>query len=175
MKPDIILFDIMMEPMDGWETLEKIKENSATEKIPVLMFRAKIITPAEAKEHSINIDDFVSKPVSPSQLLDLIQWIFSRRNNIKGQLLVAQNKGLDPAVINEYSALRKRIEVDKNLLLVLRSSCGMNTPGRDVPVKMGMRSGILKTRFTWLNGSCGRSTICLQKLPDPTSYSRVVL
>jgi DNA-binding response OmpR family regulator len=132
-KPDIILFDIMMEPMDGWETLEKIKENSATEKSPVLMFPAKKITPAEAKEHSINIDDFVSKPVSPSQLPDLIQWIFSRRNNIKGQLLVAQNKGLDPAVINEYSALRKRIDVDKNLLLVLRSSCGMNTPGAMFP------------------------------------------
>ncbi len=125
-KPDLILLDIMMEPMDGWETLKKIKDNPATKEIPVLMFSAKKITPAEAQEHSINIDDFVSKPVSPSQLLDSIQRIFSRRNDVKGETLVAQNKGLDPAVIDEYSALRKSIEVDKNMLVVLRSSCGMD-------------------------------------------------
>ncbi len=39
--PDLILLDIMMEPMDGWETLEKIKENPATKDIPVLMLTAK--------------------------------------------------------------------------------------------------------------------------------------
>ena len=132
-KPELILLDIMMEPMDGWETLEKIKNNPATKEIPVLMFSAKKITSAEAQEHSVNIDDFVSKPVSPSQLLDSIQRIFSRRNDVKGEMLDAQNKGLDPAVIDEYSALRKRIEVDKNMLVVLRSSCGMDTPGCEVP------------------------------------------
>lgn len=132
MKPDLILLDIMMEPMDGWETLERIKENPATKEIPVLMFSAKKITPSEAQEHSMNIDDFVSKPVSPSQLLDSIQRIFSRRNDVKGEMLAAQNKGVDPAVIDEYCALRKQIEVDKNLLVVLRSSCGMDTPGREV-------------------------------------------
>ena len=45
----------------------------------------------------MNIDDFVSKPVSPSQLLDSIQRIFSRRNDITLQTLAAQNKGIDPA------------------------------------------------------------------------------
>ncbi|MFA6363944.1 response regulator [Methanoregula sp.] len=131
-KPDLILLDIMMEPMDGWETLGKIKENSVTKEIPVLMFSAKKITLAEAQEHSMNLDDFVSKPVSPSQLLDSIQRIFSRRNDVKGEVLVAQSKGIDPVVIDEYSALRKSVEVDKNLLVVLRSSRGMDIPGRDV-------------------------------------------
>jgi len=131
--PDLILLDIMMEPMDGWETLEKIRGNPATKEIPVLMFSAKKITPAEAQEHSINIDDFVSKPVSPSQLLDSIQRIFSRRNDINLEALAAQNKGLDPAVIDEYRALRKNVEVDRNLLVVLKASSGLDVPGRDVP------------------------------------------
>jgi len=82
-KPDLILLDIMMEPVDGWETLEKIKENPTTKDVPVLMFSAKKITPAEAEEHSLSIDDFVSKPVNPTQLLESIQRIFSRRNDIK--------------------------------------------------------------------------------------------
>jgi len=47
-RPDLILLDIMMEPMDGWETLGKIKADPATRDIPVLMFSAKKITPEEA-------------------------------------------------------------------------------------------------------------------------------
>ncbi len=131
-KPDLILLDIMMEPMDGWETLEKIKENPATKDIPVLMFSAKKITAVEAREHSMNIDDFVSKPVKPSQLLDSIQQIFSRRNELSLEKLTAQNKGIDMAIVDEYAALRKNTEVDRNLLVVLRASSGMNVAGREV-------------------------------------------
>jgi DNA-binding response OmpR family regulator len=130
--PDLILLDIMMEPMDGWETLDKIKSNPATKGIPVLMFSAKKITPAEAQEHSINIDDYVMKPVNPTQLMESIERIFNRRSDMKVEALVAQNAGLDKDVIDEYTALRKNIEVDKNLLVVLKNSTGANTPGRVV-------------------------------------------
>ena len=132
-KPDLILLDIMMEPMDGWETLEKIKANSETRDLPVLMFSAKKITPEEAQEHSLNIEDFVSKPVNPTQLLNSIKQIFERRSNVKLEAGVAKDAGHDAAIIGEYSALRKSIEVDKNLLAVLKNSSGMNIPGHVVP------------------------------------------
>ena len=131
--PDLILLDIMMEPMDGWETLDRIKSNPATKGIPVLMFSAKKISPSEAQEHSLSIDDFVSKPVNPAQLLESIQRIFSRRNDVKVEALVAQDAGLDKALIDEYTALRTSIEVDKNLLVVLKNSTGANIPGQVVP------------------------------------------
>jgi two-component system, OmpR family, response regulator len=130
--PDLILLDIMMEPMDGWETLDKIKSNPATQGIPVLMFSAKKISPSEAQEHSMNIDDFVTKPVNPLQLMDSIQRIFNRRDDVKVEALVAQNAGLDKALIDEYTALRTSIEVDKNLLVILKHSTGANAPGRVV-------------------------------------------
>jgi len=47
-RPDLILLDIMMEPMDGWETLEHVKNNSETKEIPVLMLTAKQLTSEEA-------------------------------------------------------------------------------------------------------------------------------
>ncbi len=59
--PDLILLDIMMEPVDGWETLEKIKENPQTKDIPVLMLTAKQLTPGEAQEYGIYIEDYVFK------------------------------------------------------------------------------------------------------------------
>lgn len=132
-KPDLILLDIMMEPMDGWETLEKIKANPETHDLPVLMFSAKKITPEEAQEHSLNIEDFVSKPVNPAQLLNSINQIFERRSNVKLEAGVAKDAGQDAAIIDEYSALRKSIEVDKNLLEVLKNASGMNNPGHVVP------------------------------------------
>ena len=51
-------------------------------KILVLMVSVKKITPAESQDHSINIDDFLSKPVNPLQLPDPIQQIFFRRHDI---------------------------------------------------------------------------------------------
>jgi CheY-like chemotaxis protein len=133
MTPDLILLDIMMEPMDGWETLGKIKADTATRDIPVLMFSAKKITPEEAEEHCLSIEDFVSKPVNPAQLLDAINRIFERRKAVKTEAMQAKDKGVDPLLIEEYAALRKSIEVDKNLLVVLKKSIGTHLPGREVP------------------------------------------
>jgi len=131
-KPDLILLDIMMEPMDGWETLERIRGGPETKDIPVLMFSAKKITPEEAKEHSMNIDDFVSKPVNPAQLLEAIERIFTRKKDVAMEALLAKDAGLDPTIVEEYTALRKNIDVDRNLLAVLKSSCGMDIPGKEV-------------------------------------------
>jgi two-component system, OmpR family, response regulator len=131
-KPDLILLDIMMEPMDGWETLEKIKANPDIKNLPVLMFSAKKISPEEAQEHCLNIEDFVSKPVNPAQLLDAIKRVFERRRDVCMEAIVARDAGMDPALIEEYSRLRKSIEVDRNLLVVLKKSTAMNRPGSEI-------------------------------------------
>jgi len=134
-RPGLILLDIMMEPMDGWETLEKIKGNPEMKEIPVLMFSAKKISPEEAQEHSLNIEDFVSKPVNPAQLLDAINRVFERRRDVSMEAVIAKDAGLDPALIEEYSRLRKSIEVDANLLAVLKRSSAINRPGSEVPAE----------------------------------------
>jgi two-component system, OmpR family, response regulator len=133
LRPDLILRDIMTEPLDGWATLGKIKSTPVTTDLPVLMFSAKKITAEEAQEHCLNIEDFVSKPVNPALLLEAIQRVFDRRNDLKMEAMVAKDAGLDAGLIEEYSALRKSIEVDKNLLVVLKKSSGMQIPGRVIP------------------------------------------
>ncbi|MDD1685451.1 response regulator [Methanoregula sp.] len=134
-KPDLILLDIMMEPMDGWETLDRLKANPETKDLPVLMFSAKKITPEEAQQHCLNIEDFVSKPVNPTQLLEAIKQIFARRRDVKAESQVAKDAGVDSALIEEYAALRKSIDVDTNLLCVLKKACGMNNVGRAAPAE----------------------------------------
>jgi two-component system OmpR family response regulator len=134
-KPDLILLDIMMEPMDGWETLDHLKASPETREIPVLMFSAKKITPEEAQQHAINIEDFVSKPVNPAQLLEAIQRIFTRRSDVKAETQGAEQAGVESGIIDEYAALRKSIEVDRNLLCVLKKACDMSNVGREVPAE----------------------------------------
>jgi hypothetical protein len=70
--------------------------------------------------------------VNPSQLLESIKRIFERRTDVRIEAQVAREAGLEADLISEYSALRKSIEVDKNLLAVLKKSSSMNTPGQEV-------------------------------------------
>ena len=115
-KPSIIILDIMMEPMDGWETLARIKENPATRHIPVLMFSAKKISPEEAEEHRINIDDFITKPVTPKKLIEAIEKVLARQKANRECIESWCAAGIGQDRIDEYTSLVTSQEVDVSLL-----------------------------------------------------------
>jgi CheY-like chemotaxis protein len=125
-SPDLILLDIMMEPMDGWETLERVKENPQTKEIPVLMLTAKQLTPAEAQEYGIYIEDYVLKPITHRELYDAIEHVLNRRQAIKSDVDVARQSGFDAQVISEYARLSKSIDVNKRLLKILETTYNIN-------------------------------------------------
>lgn len=125
-SPDLILLDIMMEPMDGWETLERIKENPQTKDIPVLMLTAKQLTPSEAQEYGIYIEDYVLKPITHRELYDAIEHVLNRRQAIKSDVDVARQSGFDSQVISEYARLSKSIDVNKRLLKILETTYNIN-------------------------------------------------
>jgi two-component system, OmpR family, response regulator len=124
--PDLILLDIMMEPMDGWETLEKIKENPATKEIPVLMLTAKQLTPTEAQEYGVFIEDYILKPITHRELYDAIEHVLSRRQTIRSDMDRARQSGIDPDMVNEYAQLSKSIDVNKRLMKILETTYNFN-------------------------------------------------
>jgi CheY-like chemotaxis protein len=113
--PSVIILDIMMEPMDGWETLARIKENPETRHIPVLMFSAKKISQKEAEEHRINIDDFITKPVSPKKIIEAIEKVLTRRDTNRMVVERWQAAGISREKIEEYLSLITSFEVDLSL------------------------------------------------------------
>jgi two-component system, OmpR family, response regulator len=125
-KPDLILLDIMMEPMDGWETLERIKEDPATKEIPVLMLTAKQLTPAEAQEYGIYIEDYVLKPITHRELYDAIEHVLNRRQSIKSDMDLAKQSGFDGEIISEYARLSKSIDVNRRLMKILETTYNFN-------------------------------------------------
>jgi CheY-like chemotaxis protein len=121
-KPDLILLDIMMEPMDGRETLERIKTNPKTRDIPVMMLTAKQLTPEEAQEYGIYIEDYVLKPITHRELYDVIEHILQRRTRIRLDVETAKAAGFDQRIIDEYARLSKSIEVNNRLVNILEST-----------------------------------------------------
>jgi CheY-like chemotaxis protein len=74
-KPDIILLDIMMESMDGWETLLGIKASPDTKTIPVIMITGKEATDQEKQKFGGYYADYIVKPVRAEQLRERIEQV----------------------------------------------------------------------------------------------------
>ena len=80
-RPDIILLDIMMPGMDGYETLAKLKTDGKTLKIPVIMLTAKADEESKLKASALYNEDYLVKPVQIDVLDAKIQEVLERRNS----------------------------------------------------------------------------------------------
>ncbi len=72
-KPDIVLLDIMMEPLSGWEVLEQVRSDPDLHDIPVIILTGKMMTIEEAVTYGMQIDGFVLKPLEKSMLVTAIK------------------------------------------------------------------------------------------------------
>ncbi len=120
--PDLILLDIMMEPMDGWQTLNAIKNNPSTRMIPVMMLTAKQLTPTEAQEYGIYIEDYIMKPITHRELYEAIEHILDRKQVIESDIAQAGRAGVAQGMIDEYSRLAKSVDINRRLLRLLETT-----------------------------------------------------
>ncbi|MBK9488534.1 MAG: response regulator [Haliscomenobacter sp.] len=72
-NPDLVLSDLMMPVMDGYQLLEKLKSNSATRHIPVIMLTARADIQDKLKALRIGVDDYLLKPFDEEELLVRIE------------------------------------------------------------------------------------------------------
>jgi CheY-like chemotaxis protein len=84
-KPDIILLDVMMPGINGWETAKRIKENENTKDIPVIMVTVRGSEEDMTKSFQYGQSDgHVSKPIIKEKLLKTIEWIIKTRGIKEG-------------------------------------------------------------------------------------------
>jgi len=78
-KPDVILLDLMMPDLDGWDVYQQLKSNDETRAIPVIVITAKA-QPVDRVLglHIAKVDDYICKPFRPQELLDSIDRVLSR-------------------------------------------------------------------------------------------------
>jgi len=68
--PDLILLDVMMPHVDGWEMLRQIQERHGAGSIPIVMFSGKVDAQTAAQAAARGAQGFVGKPFDPQQLVD---------------------------------------------------------------------------------------------------------
>jgi excisionase family DNA binding protein len=69
-SPDLILLDVMMPQVDGWEMLRRVQERHGIGSIPVVMFSGKVDDETLADAQSRGAQAFIGKPFNPQQLIE---------------------------------------------------------------------------------------------------------
>ncbi len=84
--PDLVLLDLMMPDMDGWDVYHQIKSEEQTRDIPVIVITAKAQNIDKILGLRIaKVEDYISKPFSPQELLDRVEHVLSRQVKPAGQ------------------------------------------------------------------------------------------
>ena len=77
--PDLVLLDLMMPDMDGWEVYQQMKSDELTRNIPVIVVTAKAQSIDKVLGlHIAKVDDYISKPFGPQDLLSSVDKILSQ-------------------------------------------------------------------------------------------------
>lgn len=85
-SPDLILMDIALGAMDGWEATELIKANPKTSRIPVIALTAHALASDRERSFDVGCSDFDTKPVDLARLLGKIQACLLRNSGQEKQV-----------------------------------------------------------------------------------------
>ena len=97
-KPDVILLDIMVPQLNGWEICRRLKQDRETAAIPVIMVSGRVEEGDKVLGFEMGADDYVTKPFSPRELLARVRAV-TRRGRLTdqdaGQILRAGDLEID--------------------------------------------------------------------------------
>ena len=110
---DLVLLDIMMPKMDGWETLKNIRKTPICKDIPVIMLTAVNEDKKMVTGLKIGADDYIVKPFVLPNLLARIEAVLRRSRTIQNK---SQKSNVTINQINQFNSLTRR---EKDVLLLV--------------------------------------------------------
>jgi len=126
-RPDLILLDVMMPDMDGYEVTRRLRKNPATASTPILLFTAKSQLDDKVIGFEVGADDYLTKPTHPSELQSHVHALLARaaqKDNksstvqqeqqgfVIGVLAVRGGLGVSAVAANLASSLATRAQTD---------------------------------------------------------------
>lgn len=105
--PDLILLDVMMPDMDGYEVTRRLRQNPATLETPILMFTAKTQLDDKVVGFEVGANDFLTKPTHPAELQARVKTLLARagENRTNNHAAKDDNRGYLTAVLGARGGL----------------------------------------------------------------------
>jgi len=103
-RPDLILLDVMMPDMDGFEVTRRLRKNPATATVPILMFTAKTQLDDKVTGFEVGADDYLTKPTHPTELQAHVKALLARSVPKEASEVVAESHEHHGYVIGVLSA-----------------------------------------------------------------------
>jgi CheY-like chemotaxis protein len=122
-QPDIILLDIMMSDMDGYEVCKTLKADSSTESIPVVFVTAMTAMKDINKGLKLGAHYYLTKPIDPPNLLAVVASILEKQAHVK-ELKEDSNKTIDTFKLIHSGLFKFRtLDEARNLAMLLAKTC----------------------------------------------------
>ncbi|MEC8696534.1 MAG: response regulator, partial [Pseudomonadota bacterium] len=93
--PDLAIVDWMLPGMDGIELVKRLRRDDVTEDLPIIMLTARGEEPDKLKSFDVGIDDYITKPFSPRELLARIKALLKRSGTPENNILESNGIQLD--------------------------------------------------------------------------------
>ncbi len=77
--PDLIILDVMMPDMDGYQVTRRLRQNPTTQATPILMFTAKSGVADKIAGFQAGVDEYLTKPIHPAELVTRVQVMLQRK------------------------------------------------------------------------------------------------
>jgi DNA-binding response OmpR family regulator len=78
-RPDVVILDVMMPGIDGWEVARQLKENPAVRHIPVIFLSARAQDEDRHRGYALGVDEYVTKPFDPAHLVEIVRRSLAKR------------------------------------------------------------------------------------------------
>ena len=103
--PDLILLDVMMPDMDGYEVTRRLRQNPATAGTPILIFTAKAQLDDKVTGFEVGVNDYLTKPTHPSELQARVKTLLTRVGEKKESVAGGGDRGYVIGVLSPRGGL----------------------------------------------------------------------
>ncbi len=133
-QPDLIILDIMMPQMNGYEVAKELRENPRTANTPILFFTAKSTLSDKIEGFQIGGDDYLTKPIHPAELMTRVEALLQRtarqqavagkRGKVIAFLPVKGGTGNSTLALNTAMSLGHAVPEKKVVLVEFKDGSG---------------------------------------------------
>ncbi len=154
--PDLVILDVMMPVLDGFETCRRLKQNPRTSSIPVVFLTARSAEVDEVVGLELGADDYIQKPISPRKLVARVKTVLRRREAATGDTE-------SPRVITAGP-----LQINRTNFTVHRGSREIFFPRKEFEILalLAANPGKVFTREMLLNSIWGKDVVVVDRTVD---------